>query len=139
MAITLAGISGINAQEFGIRGGDLLGGNIGIDGVIRTGEFSRLHATVSFGEHVGAELLWDFIYHPVVEDVLFVYTGAGPFALFEDTFTCGAVGEVGIEYRFEAVPIAMGIDWRPTVSIIEESKFDPKGFGFNIRYILDFY
>lgn len=128
-----------NAQEIGIRGGALSGGNIALDAVLLTSEFSRIHADVSFGGDIGVDLIWDFIYRPLGDGAFNIYAGVGPYALFTEKFTLGAAGEIGFEYRFDSVPIALGIDWRPLYRIVEESKFIPKGYGFNIRYILDFY
>lgn len=131
--------STINAQEIGIRGGALSGGNIALDAVMPTGEFSRIHADISFGGDIGVDLIWDFIYRPLGDEAFNIYAGVGPYILFSDPLTVGAVGEIGFEYRFDNVPIALGIDWRPLYSIVEESKFISKGYGFNIRYLLDFY
>ena len=127
------------AQEIGIRGGDLSGGNIALDAALLTGDFSRIHADISFGEDIGIDVIWDFIYRPLVDESLFIYSGVGPYFLFTDPFTMGAAGEIGFEYRFDSVPIALGIDWRPLLSITEETEFIPEGFGFNLRFILDFY
>lgn len=128
-----------NAQEIGIRGGDLSGGNIALDAVVLTSEFSRIHTDVSFGGDIGVDLIWDFIYRPLGDGDFNIYAGVGAFTLFTDPITAGAVGEIGFEYRFPSVPIALGIDWRPLFSVVEETEFIPEGFGFNLRYILDFY
>lgn len=37
------------AQEIGIRFGHINGNNVALDGIFSTGEFSRVHANVSFG------------------------------------------------------------------------------------------
>lgn len=132
-------VANVNAQEIGIRGGDLTGGNIAFDAAYHTSDFTRIHASVSFGKDIGVDLLWDFIYRPLVDETLFLYSGIGPYFLFTDPFTMGAVGEIGFEYRFDSVPIALGIDWRPLYSISEETEFIPKSYGFNLRFILDYY
>lgn len=139
LVFTIVATTNINAQEIGIRGGDLSGGNIALDAVLLTGDFSRIHADVSFGEDIGVDLIWDFIYRPLVDETFYFYSGIGPYFLFTDPFTMGAAGEVGFEYRFDSVPIALGIDWRPLLSITEETEFIPEGFGFNVRFILDYY
>jgi hypothetical protein len=139
IVFTIVAATNSNAQEIGIRGGDLSGGNIAFDAALLIGEFSRIHADVSFGEDIGIDLIWDFVYRPLVDESLYIYSGVGPYFLFTDPFTMGAAGEIGFEYRFESVPIALGIDWRPLYSITEETKFIPEGFGFNVRFILDYY
>ena len=127
----------VNAQEIGFRLGDVTGGSAAVDGVFTLGKFSRVHADLSFGNSgVGIEALWDFLYKPVDGDALKWYVGVGPSILFgtPDPFI-GASGEIGLEYRFEEVPIVLGLDWRPTLWILEETEFQAVGFGFNARYV----
>jgi hypothetical protein len=126
-----------NSQELGFRLGDVAGGNAAVDGIFALGKFSRVHADVSFGdEGVGVEALWDFLYKRVDGEALKWYVGVGPSILFgtPDAFI-GASGEIGLEYRFEEVPIVLGLDWRPTLWIVDETEFHTRGFGFNARYV----
>jgi len=133
MLLSFVGFS----QELGIRIGDVVGNDAAIDAVFKTGKFNRLHADVSFGNGVGVEVLWDFLYRPFsIEGEGFNwYVGAGPSMFLDDPFFLGISGEIGIEYRFNGVPIALGLDWRPTFFIIEDTDFRTEGFGFNARYI----
>ena len=136
---------GIFSQELGVRAGDVLGNNIAIDAMLKSGKFNRLHVDVSFGDNgndngeanggVGVELLWDFLYRPLGGEAFYWYLGAGPSLLFADPFWLGISGEAGLEYRFNTVPIALGADWRPTFWIIDETDFRGGGFGFNARFI----
>lgn len=132
---TMAGIAG--AQELGVRFGDIsAGNNFAIDGVFGAGKFSRIHADVSFGDGgVGIDALWDFLYKPLGDEAFHWYVGAGPYIRIDDPFWFGVAAEIGLEYNFKAVPIALGIDWRPSVSIIEETDFHAGGFGINVRYV----
>ena len=124
------------AQEVGIRFGDVLGNDVAIDGMFSSGQYSRLHADVSFGKNaVGAELLWDFLYKPVGSSDFKWYVGVGPSALIGNDFWLGASGEVGIEYHFDGAPIAIGLDWRPTLWIVKDTEFRSGGFGLNVRYV----
>ena len=126
------------SQEIGVRFGEVLGNNVAVDAMFSTGKYNRLHADVSFGSPgVGAELLWDFLYRPFNVDAAAFnwYVGVGPSILIGDPFLLGASGEVGFEYRFEGVPIALGLDYRPTFFIIEDTNFDWGGFGFNARWV----
>jgi len=137
IAIVAGGALNSNAQELGVRFGDILAGNnFAIDGVFGLGQFSRIHADVSFGHGgIGIDALWDFLYRPLGGDAFNWYLGVGPYMRIDDPFWLGVAFEGGLEYRFETVPIALGIDWRPSVSIIEKTEFHPGGFGLNIRYV----
>ena len=123
-----------NAQELGVRFGDVSGGNLAIDGIFSTGEFSRIHADVSFGDGFGIDALWDFLYRPLGGEAFNWYAGVGPYIWVNDPFWFGAVGELGLEYQFNSIPISISLDWRPALSV-EETDFYFEGFGLNIRYV----
>jgi hypothetical protein len=124
-----------NAQELGIRFGDVVGNDVALDAVFSTGKFSRIHADVSFGTGVGLEALWDFVYRPLSEESLYWYAGAGASMLIDDPFFLGVNGEIGLEYRFNGVPVSLSLDWRPVFYLIEDTDFRADGFGLNVRYV----
>lgn len=127
--------SAAQAQELGIRVGDALGNNVAVDALFSAGEFSRIHADVSFGSGVGVEALWDFLYRPLGGEAFYWYAGVGPSMLIDDPFLLGASGELGLSYTFNGAPISISADWRPTFYIIEDTDFHAGGFGVNIRYV----
>lgn len=122
------------SQEIGARWGDVLGNDIALDMMLRSGDGHRLHADLSFGNDFGLELLWNVI-QPLGNSSLNWYIGLGPSMLFSENFLLGISGELGLEYRFEGLPIAIGADWRPTFFIIEDTDFETGGFGVNARFV----
>jgi hypothetical protein len=122
------------SQELGIRFGDIVGNNVAIDGVFGF-EGKRIHADVSFGDGVGIEALYDFIIKPIEGEAFYYYMGAGVFTWLGDPFQLGVSGELGLEYRFNKVPIALGLDWRPSFRIINDTEFYFDRFGLNIRWV----
>jgi hypothetical protein len=124
-----------HAQELGIRFGDVLDNTVAIDGLFAVGEFSRVHADLSFGDGVGVEALYDFIHKPLGGEAFNWYVGAGPSMLIDDPFYLGFSGEIGLDYHFNQVPISVSADWRPTFWLIEETDFRGGGFGLNVRYV----
>src|SRR6478735_10250021 len=127
--------SAAQAQELGVRFGDVLGNNVGVDALFSAGKFSRIHADVSFGSGVGVEALWDFLYRPLGGEAFNWYAGAGVSMLIDDPFWLGASGELGLSYTFNNVPISLSADWRPTFYIIENTDFHAGGFGVNARFV----
>ena len=128
----------VNAQELGVRFGNVTGGDVALDAVFSAGQFSRIHANVSFGDDIlGIDALWNFSYRSFEAEgeTFFWYLGVGPFLGIGDDFSLGAVGEVGVEYKFRGAPLALGIDWRPGFRLIDETDFTVNGFGLNLRYI----
>lgn len=141
--LLIGGFVSLQAQtEIGVRFGNVTGGNAAVDGVFSVGQFSRVHANVSFGGNnkwgtdLGIDALWDFIYRPIEGEAFNWYVGAGPFIGLGNKFSLGAVGEIGIEYRFN-IPLSLSIDYRPAFRLIDTTEFDAGGFGFNVRYVLD--
>lgn len=136
--LILTGFLGANAQELGVRFGNVTGGDVALDAMFSAGEFSRIHANVSFGNDVvGIDALWDFLYNSFEAEgeTFFWYVGAGPFLGIGDDFSLGAAGEIGVEYHFGGAPIAIGIDWRPALRIVDNTGFSVEGFGLNLRYV----
>ncbi|WP_192347223.1 outer membrane insertion C- signal [Algoriphagus sp. Y33] len=133
--LAIASISQANAQELGIRFGNFYGNNVAVDGVFALGQFSRVHADVSFGGGgVGIDALWNPIYRPVGASEFNYYLGFGPSMFIGDPFSLGVAGEIGIEYPFRSVPIVIGADWRPNFRLIENTNFFADQFGLNIRW-----
>jgi hypothetical protein len=124
------------AQELGIRFGDVVGNDVAIDALFSTGKFSRVHADVSFGDGVGIEAVWDFLYRPLSGEAFNWYAGVDATTfIHDDLFLLGANGEIGLSYKFNGVPISLSADWRPVFYIIEDTDFRADGFGVNVRYV----
>jgi hypothetical protein len=124
------------AQELGVRFGDVTGGNVALDAIFSTSKFSRIHGDVSFGSgSIGLDALYDFTYRKLGNDGFYWYLGAGPSAWLSTPLYLGISGELGAEYRFNDAPISLSLDWRPTMWIIDTTTLNTNSFGFNVRYI----
>lgn len=125
----------LQAQELGLRFGNVNGNNVALDGVFSLGDFSRVHADVSFGNGgLGIDALWNPIYDNISDSDFKWYAGFGPSLFLADDFKFGVAGEIGVEYPFTDVPITIGLDWRPYFILVEKTTFDAGGFGLNIRW-----
>ena len=127
----------VYSQELGIRFGDVTGGQVAVDALFTTSEFSMVHADVSFGNSgVGVDALWDFIYRPLGDIPMNWYLGAGPTVfLGNNTFTLAGSGEIGLSYTIPNAPITVSADWRPTLVLIDTTGFFADRFGLNLRYV----
>ncbi|HCE57146.1 MAG TPA: outer membrane insertion C- signal [Prolixibacteraceae bacterium] len=136
-AIIIGGVLSSNAQEIGVRFGGTNGaGGAAIDAVFSAGQFSRIHADLGFYRGgLGIDALWDFIYKPLNGEAFNWYLGVGPSTYLGDSFWLGMSGEIGLEYRFSSVPIAIGADWRPTLWVVKETRFGADSFGLNVRFV----
>jgi len=124
-----------DAQEIGVRFGGTNGnGGVALDGAFGSGP-GRIHADLGFYQGgVGIDALWDFVYKPLGGEAFNWYLGAGPTTYIGDDFWLGLTGEIGLEYRFNSVPISLGADWRPTLWVIKETEFGADSFGLNVRF-----
>jgi hypothetical protein len=129
-------ISLMQAQEIGARFGDISGGNVAVDAVFSTTNYSRVHGDISFGDGVGIDLLVDFVNKPFGVEAFDWYAGIGPYSFLGSPFELGLVGEIGLEYHFRGIPIAIGCDWRPFFRLIDNTDFGWGNFGFNVRLVL---
>lgn len=129
-----------NAQELGLRFGSFTGnGGVALDAVFSSSEFSRIHADLSLGSGIGFDILWDFIYRPISDEVFNWYLGVGPFGYLPwdntESLALGVVGEIGLLYAFNTIPFTISADWRPYLRLINNTNFSYSGFGLNIRYV----
>lgn len=125
------------AQELGLRFGHINGNDVALDGIFSTGEFSRVHSNLSFGQNgLGLDALWNPIYDDIPDTDFKWYAGFGPSIYLSDNFRLGAAGEVGVEYALAEVPITLGLDFRPYLFLVEVTEFRA-GFGFNARWRLN--
>ena len=125
------------AQELGLRFGHINGNDVALDAIFSTGEFSRVHGNLSFGQNgLGLDALWNPIYDDIPDTDFKWYAGFGPSVYLSDNFRLGAAGEVGVEYAFPEVPITLGLDFRPYLFLVEVTEFRA-GVGFNARWRLN--
>ncbi len=125
----------LEAQEVGLRFGYMDGNNIAIDATIPL-KAKRIHTSVSFGDNVGLDALYDFAINPVFKNSGFnYYAGIGLTSLFASDFKLGVMGELGFEYRFRSTPLVAGLDYRPAVIVVDKMDFIYANFGFNFRYV----
>ncbi len=136
VVVVMASFTFTNAQEIGLRFGAInSNGSVAVDGVFGLSKFSRVHADVAFGNNgISVDALWDFLYRPLSGEAFNWYVGAGPYAFLGNPFALGIAGELGIEYRFNEVPIVLGFDWRPQLEIVSNTNFYAGGFGLNVRW-----
>lgn len=124
------------AQEVGVRFGNISGGNVALDAVFSTSKFSRIHADLSFGDGMAIDLIWDFFYQPLGKEAFNWYIGVGPYSFLGNPFELGLTAEIGLEYHFKGIPLAIGGDWRPFLRIIDNTDVGWNGFGLNVRLVL---
>lgn len=99
-------------------------------------EQSAVEGIVSFGSRFGLGGLIE-IHKPLnIPQMTWMY-GGGAFVGFQDNDTyLGPTGILGLDYKFENVPINLSLDWKPELNIIPDIDFIPDAFALSVRFTL---
>ncbi|MEQ8471468.1 MAG: outer membrane insertion C- signal [Marinoscillum sp.] len=136
--LTLGYVTTTNAQELGIRFGDVTGGNVALDALFSTSKSTVIHADASFGRGgLGLDVLWDFLYRPLGDLPLKWYAGVGPSLFLGDDPSLAGMAELGLSYRIVDIPLTVSADWRPTLILVETTDIYYGFFGLNVRYVFN--
>ena len=118
-------------MDLGVRLGGMGGGGAAVDFVMPFAG-NRLHADLGFyNSSVSIAAFYDWSF-PIADNFSF-YPGVGFEMGIGDSFVLGVGGELGFEYAFE-FPLTIGMDWRPTIRLVDSDGFGYDSFGLNIRY-----
>jgi len=65
------------------------------------------------------------------------YYGAGAYVGFQDHDTyLGPTGVVGLDYKFQNIPLNLSLDWKPELDIIPRINFVPDAFALTARFTI---
>jgi hypothetical protein len=65
------------------------------------------------------------------------YYGGGGYVGFQshDTYL-GPTGVIGLDYKFQNIPLNLSLDWKPELDIIPRINFVPDAFGLTARFTI---
>ncbi len=63
--------------------------------------------------------------------------GLGPTMAFGDDFRFGASGILGVDWRFEGLPLNLQFDWSPTWFFVNGNDFSFVNGAVSVRYIIN--
>ena len=46
----------------------------------------------------------------------------------------GAMGIIGLDYKFANLPLNLSLDWKPELNIVSDINFEPAAIGFTVRF-----
>jgi hypothetical protein len=46
----------------------------------------------------------------------------------------GAQGVVGLDYKFQQVPINLSLDWKPELNLVDNVNFEAAAVGLAVRF-----
>ena len=98
---------------------------------------NALEGLISFGDRFGIGGLYEV--HRALNataGLKWLY-GAGAYVGFQsgDTYL-GPTGIVGLDYKFDRVPLNLTLDWKPELDILPKINFVPNAFALSARFTL---
>ena len=62
------------------------------------------------------------------------YYGGGGYVGFGNSASFGAMGVIGLDYKFSNIPLNLSLDWKPELNIVTDINFEPAAVGFTVRF-----
>ena len=112
-----------------------LSNSVSLKYIMPTG--NALEGLISFGTRFGIGGLYE-IQKPLNGTAgLKWYYGGGAYVGFQSGNTyLGPTGAIGLDYKFDKVPLNLSLDWKPELDILPGINFVPDAFGFSARFVL---
>lgn len=103
-----------------------------------------IEGLLSFGDPLAMGALVE-LHQPMTASGLSWYYGGGAYIGFlkkvnantQKTTTdpnFGAQGVVGLDYKFNNIPLNISLDWKPELNIVTDINFEPAAIGFTARF-----
>jgi len=141
----------INAQNSGYKtalGVRLSSSNAMINNSVSVKHFLNdkmaIEGLLSFGDPLAIGALVE-LHQPMTASGLTWYYGGGAYIGFlkkvntttQKTTTdpnFGAQGVIGLDYKFNNIPLNISLDWKPELNIVTDINFEPAAIGFTARF-----
>ncbi|MGG9962879.1 hypothetical protein [Ferruginibacter sp. SUN106] len=95
---------------------------------------NAIEGILSFGDGVGICGLYE-IHKPLSTENLQWLIGFGGYVGFNNSSSnVGAAGIIGLDYKFNQIPLNLTLDWKPELNIISKVGFEAAGVGFSARF-----
>lgn len=144
-------VGSVNAQNSGYKtalGVRLSSSNAMINNSVSVKHFLNdkmaIEGLLSFGDPLAIGALVE-LHQPMTASGLTWYYGGGAYIGFlkkvntttQKTTTdpnFGAQGVIGLDYKFNNIPLNLSLDWKPELNIVTDINFEPAAIGFTARF-----
>lgn len=103
-----------------------------------------IEGLISFGDPLSIGGLYE-LHNPMGQQGISWYYGGGGYVGFvkaynptklvtETNVSLGAMGVMGLDYKFATVPLNLSLDWKPELNIVSDINFEPSAIGFTARF-----
>jgi hypothetical protein len=148
--ITIIGLSStLNAQEYktalGIRLSSsqaIVNNSISVKHFLN--EKVAIEGLFSFGDPLAIGALVE-LHQPVGASGINWFYGGGAYLGFVKSYNpntaknetdanFGAMGVLGLDYKFQNIPLNLSLDWKPELNLVSDINFEPAAVGFTVRF-----
>ena len=110
-------------------------------------EKAAIEGLFSFGDPLAFGALLE-LHKPFPSSGVKYYYGGGAYLSFIKTFnpnkqinetnaSFGAQGVIGLDYKFNNVPLNISLDWKPELNLVSDINFEPAAIGFTVRFTFE--
>ncbi len=107
-------------------------------------EKTAIEGLLSFGDPLAFGALLE-IHQPLSPAGLTWFYGGGGYLAFAKKYDAnkqrevtdpnfGAQGVIGLDYKFNNIPLNLSLDWKPELNIVSDINFEPAAIGFTARF-----
>lgn len=107
-------------------------------------ENSAIEALFSFGDPLALGALYEK-HKPFSTQGIQWYYGGGGYVGFVKTYNpnkvknetdvnFGAMGVIGLDYKFVNLPLNLSLDWKPELNLVSDINFEPAAVGLSARF-----
>ncbi len=112
-----------------------LSNSVSVKYIMPTG--NALEGLISFGTRFGIGGLYEVQKPLNGTPGLKWYYGGGGYVGFQSGSTwLGPTGTIGLDYKFDKIPLNLSLDWKPELDILPKINFVPDAFGLSARFTL---
>lgn len=128
------------AQDYSKAIGIRLGPNsaaitAGFTGKYFLNEKAAVEGIIGINNGFGVCGLYELHFPIEAVDNLSWFGGGGGYVAFRSTTTfVGAAGIIGLDYKFDEIPLNISLDWKPELNIISKIAFESSGIGLSARF-----
>jgi len=140
LAATAFFITGLQAQDYKTALGIRLSSegavvNNAISFKFFLNETKAIEAHFAFGDPTALGALYE-VHNPInnVENLKWFWGGGAYIGFSKPDPLVGAQGIVGLDYKFQNLPLNLTLDWKPELNLISDINFEPAAIGLSVRF-----
>lgn len=108
-------------------------------------ESTAVEALFSFGDPLALGAMLE-MHKPLATEGLNWFYGGGGYLGFAKVYdpnrkvndtevNFGAMGVLGLDYKFMNLPLNLSLDWKPELNIVNDITFEPSAIGLSVRFV----